>query len=124
MVRLPRVPALTQAFNDPIIESINPLIQSMRSLLSFFLLTIAFRLEGALVLAEKGKSEYRIVIAGNAPPAERYAAEELQSYLEKISGAKLPIITDAERRTSREILLGDNAHTRKMRMMLQFDKLG
>ena len=61
----------------------------------FFALTVSIRAE--LVLARKGQSQYRIVLAANAPPFERYAAEELQGYLEKMSGAKLPIISDTER---------------------------
>jgi hypothetical protein len=77
-----------------------------------------------LALAAKGKSRYSIVVASNAIPSERYAAEELQRYLEKISGAKLPIVSDTERATSREILLGDNAHLRKLGLKLDFTKLG
>ena len=46
----------------------------------FFALTVSIRAE--LVLARKGQSQYRIVLAANAPPSERYAAEELQGYLE------------------------------------------
>ena len=42
-----------------------------------------------LTIAEKGRSLYRIVIATNAIPSERYAAEELQRYLERVGGAKL-----------------------------------
>ena len=77
-----------------------------------------------LALVSKGKSPYRIVIATNAIPSERYAAEELQRYLEKISGARLPIITDAERDGSREILLGDNAHLAKLGQAIDVGKLG
>jgi len=49
--------------------------------------------QAALTLADKGQSSYRIVIPAAAIPSERYAAQELQRYLEKISGAKLPIVT-------------------------------
>ena len=63
-----------------------------------------------VTLAAKGESQYRIIVPAEAIPAERYAAEELQRYLEKMSGAKLPIVTDAEKPTAHEILLGDNAH--------------
>src|ERR1700753_559415 len=66
------------------------------------------------VLVEKGKSAYRIVIGTNALPSEKYAAEELQQYLKKISGAKLPIVTDDTPATDQEIILGDNAHLQKL----------
>ena len=49
-----------------------------------------------LTIVDKEKSRYHIVIAANALPSERYAAEELQRYVERMSGAKLPIVTDAE----------------------------
>ena len=81
-------------------------------------------LSGAAILAERGKSRYRIVVADNAVPSERYAAEELQRYLERLSGAKLPIVSDAESIQSREILLGDNAHLRKLKPDIDFNRLG
>jgi len=67
---------------------------------------------------------YRIVVADNAVPSERYAAEELQRYLERLSGAKLPIVSDAESIQSREILLGDNAHLRKLKPDIDFNRFG
>ncbi len=60
----------------------------------------------ALTLADKAQSPYRIVIPADAVPAERYAAAELQHYLEAMSGAKLPIVSDGEPRGDREIVLG------------------
>ena len=77
-----------------------------------------------VTLANKGQSQYRIVVAASAIPAERYAAEELKRYLEKMSGARLPIVTDAEKPTAREILLGDNSHLAKLRPKVDFTKLG
>ncbi len=69
-----------------------------------------------VTLINKGKSSYRIVIASDAIPSERHAADELQGYLEKMSGVKLPIATDSERPTSHEILLGNNEHLRKLKL--------
>jgi hypothetical protein len=77
-----------------------------------------------LTLAARGASSYRIIIPANPLPSERYAAEELQRYLEQISAANLPILTDTDRPGSREILLGDNAHLRQLGLNLDFDKLG
>jgi len=77
-----------------------------------------------LTLAAKGKSAYRIVVPANAIPSERYAAEELQRYLEQITGARLPIVTDAEKAESKEILLGDNAHLGRAKAAIEFAKLG
>lgn len=46
-------------------------------------------------LAVGGKSDYVILVGEKADVTERFAAEELQEYVEKITGAKLPIVTDA-----------------------------
>lgn len=77
----------------------------------------------ALSLAAAGKSPYQIVVSANAPPSERYAAEELQRYLERITSVKLPILDDSVRLMSREILLGDNAHLRKLNLKIDLDKV-
>ncbi|NOS72005.1 MAG: DUF4838 domain-containing protein [Verrucomicrobia bacterium] len=90
----------------------------------FLCLSVAFTSKADVTLADKGQSKYRIVVPAAAIPSERYAAEELQRYLEKISGAKLPIVTDAEKPTAREILLGDNTHLAKLRTKVDFAGLG
>ncbi|MCS7253195.1 MAG: DUF4838 domain-containing protein [Armatimonadota bacterium] len=77
-----------------------------------------------VVIAERGKSDYSIVIAKDAIPSERYAAEELQRYIERISGAKLPIVTDEQPMRKREIMLGENGHTKKLRIKLDTKKFG
>ena len=79
---------------------------------------------GRLLLAEGGRSAYSIVVAKDAIPSERHAAEELQRYLERISGAKLPIITDDAEMGEHEIILGDNEHLRKLNLGIDFSKLG
>ena len=60
-------------------------------------------------LADDGRSEYRIVIGAQASPSTRYAAQELQTYLTKISGARLPIVADTEPARAREILVGKSS---------------
>ncbi|MEK7407162.1 MAG: DUF4838 domain-containing protein, partial [Acidobacteriota bacterium] len=44
-----------------------------------------------LVLADGGKSTYSICIARDASPSERRGADELQRFLEEMSGARLPV---------------------------------
>ncbi len=78
----------------------------------------------AITLADKGKSEYRIVIPANAIPSERYAADELQRYLERMTGARFPLALDSDRSTSREILVGDTARLRKLKLQDACAKLG
>ena len=87
-------------------------------------LAAAVSAPAAITIAEKGKSQYHIVLPAGAIPSERYAAEELQRYVEKMSGAKFPIVTDADAPISHEILLGDSARLGKLRSKLDFAKLG
>ena len=63
-----------------------------------------------LILADGGKSEYRIVIAADASPSTQYAAKELQTFLKQISAAELPMVTDREAATGHEIVLGASSH--------------
>ncbi len=95
-----------------------------RAVLLTLALGTGLQTQAALTLADQGQSSYRIVTPAAAIPSEGYAARELQRYLEKISGAKLPIVTDAEPAASQEILLGDNARLRQIQPALDLKKLG
>ncbi len=75
------------------------------------LLALTATTRAELTIAEGGKSDYRIVIPHDAIPSERYAAEELRSYLGKITGASLPIVDNQAPRTAHEIILGDDPTT-------------
>ncbi len=59
-----------------------------------------------LLLADNGASHYVIVHGENAAASEITAASELQSYLKKITGAELPIVTDSTAPTKYEIIVG------------------
>lgn len=48
------------------------------------------------LVAENGASAYRIVTPDGASPAETYAASELQTCLDQISGARLPVVAEGE----------------------------
>ena len=68
-----------------------------------------------LTLSRDGKSDYVIVIPKQATPVEQTAARELQEHLAKVSGAVLPIVSEAEAPPNRpRIVLGDGALTRKL----------
>src|SRR5260221_22103 len=97
-----------------------------RTLLAYCFLGALMTTRGAagLTITDQGKSKYRIVVPASAIPSERYAAEELQRYIEKMSGAKLPIVTDAEPRAAHEILLGDNLHVARLHKTVDSANLG
>ena len=68
--------------------------------------------EQPIVLADGGKSTYSICISREASPSERHAADELQRFLEEISGARLLMVTDAEPVTGDVVLVGKERRSR------------
>lgn len=87
----------------------------MKKIISFllsFVLLFAFALpafaqtESKLVLAENGKTQYRIVISETASQAEKKAADTLADYFFRISAVRFQIVTDASASTEKEIVIG------------------
>jgi hypothetical protein len=78
----------------------------------------------SLTLARGGASQYVIVIARDALPPTRFAAEELQRFLGEITGAVFPMRADTEQMGSHEILVGDSAHLRQLGVTIDFPALG
>jgi hypothetical protein len=77
-----------------------------------------------IVLADAGKSDYQIVLADDASPSTRHGAEELQTFLAQMTGAKLPIVSDKTAMAPHEIILGDNAHLKSLDLKIDFKSLG
>ncbi len=75
-----------------------------------------------LELVRNGRSSYKISIGREASPSERHAAEELQRYLEEMSGAKLPIVT--EEGGSRLILVGNSGVTDRLKLSVTPREVG
>ena len=59
----------------------------------------------ALEIADRGRSDYAIVVAADAIPAEKTAAAELQRYVKALSGVELPIVGEP-RQDGKHILIG------------------
>ena len=78
-------------------------------------LALAASASADLTLVENGSTRYRIVVATNALPSERYAADELQRYVEKMSGVKLPIVTITGSRPGHDIFVGAGAFPQRLR---------
>ena len=79
---------------------------------------------GELILADKGVSAFRIVVAAGASPSTKYGAEELRRFLHETSRVKLPIVSDGEPLGEHEIILGENAHLASLGVRIDFEKLG
>src|SRR5579885_3183736 len=87
-------------------------------------LLLGSTLFGQLRLVDGGKSSYSIVIAADASPAERHAASEFQRFIAEMSGARLPIVTDAENPRGPLVLIGNSRALGSQRTEIPWDTLG
>ncbi|HEV7403503.1 MAG TPA: DUF4838 domain-containing protein [Chthoniobacteraceae bacterium] len=76
-------------------------------------LTVSRAAEAFLV--ENGQPRAEIVIAEQPPRTVRLAAQELQTYVEKISGARLPIATQPTEGIPVQLYVGRSAHTDRLK---------
>ena len=75
-------------------------------------------------LAKKGSLDYRIVISPYASISTVYGVNELQKFLKEMTGADIPIVSDLEPMTDREIIIGNNKHLDSIQEHIDFDALG
>ncbi|MGB5497786.1 MAG: DUF4838 domain-containing protein [Maribacter sp.] len=73
-------------------------ILSLLSILSFVFFSCK---DNSLNIVEDGQSDYEIVYTGQVTESQYNAAEVLQSYMAKISGAKLPIVDEKSQSTDK-----------------------
>jgi len=78
----------------------------------------------AFTLVQEGQSASRIIIAEDAGPAERYAATELQRYLEKLTTARLLVVPDDVRSRAGDLLIGPNPEIKRLAPDLDTTSLG
>src|SRR4051812_12804567 len=95
----------------------------MKSLVRFVLallltpLTVSRAAEAFLV--ENGEARAEIVIAEQPQRTVRLAAQELQTYVEKISGARLPITTQPTAGVAVQVYVGRSLHTDRLHVTAQ-----
>ncbi len=67
-----------------------------------------------MLIVQGGKTQAEIVLGEMPPRSTRLAALELQTYVEKISGARLPISNAPSDNASIHIYVGESRHLKKM----------
>jgi Domain of unknown function (DUF4838)/Glycosyl hydrolase family 67 N-terminus len=77
-----------------------------------------------LTLVHDGRSKYSIVLAPDASPSEQRGANELQHFIEQISGARLPVTTDPAGAGDHAILVGQSAALDALQLGIDFEALG
>jgi hypothetical protein len=81
--------------------------------------------EPSLNLTTKGKSAYIIALPADSIPAEKTAAEQLQKYLQEVTGAELPIRAEGLiPETAPQILVGQGKRARRLLPGTNWDALG
>ncbi len=90
----------------------------MKIYLHLWLIGLAFAPAAAQAadsfLVESGESRAEIIIAESPARSTRLAAADLQTYVEKISGAKLPIRTKPSADVPVQIYVGESPHAAKL----------
>ena len=84
------------------------------STLASFLVLVVPTTAAEFFLVEDGQPRSEIVIAEDAQRTTRLAAHELQTYIEKISGAKLNVVNDPTGQVPVSVFVGRSAFTEKL----------
>jgi len=90
----------------------------------FVALAGAAMASGSLTLVENGKSTYSICLSSSASPSEQRGAQELQKFLEQMSGARLPIVSDTGKLPRDLILVGRSKASDRMKLGIDYARLG
>ena len=77
-----------------------------------------------LTLAEDGRSPYRVVIAADARQPVPAVAEDFAVHFEKITGARLPIVSDDAPMTGHEIIIGRGRRLDDLAVRIDRERLG
>jgi len=83
-----------------------------------------FSPEKGLTVIREGRSEYRIVISRHASRSTEHGAIELQRFFHEMTGAVLPIVSDAMPATECEIVLGKSSRLDSSGIDIDFQSLG
>src|SRR5947209_4205581 len=74
------------------------------------------RVMAAPFLVKDGQVQAEIVIADKPPRMTKLAAQELQTYVEKITGARLLITTSPSKDVPVHIYVGKSEHTNRLKI--------
>lgn len=77
-----------------------------------------------ITITDNGKSNYSIVLSTQASESEIHGAQELQHFLQIITGAYLPLCRDNENISGPMILIGNSSALQKVDQSIDFKTLG
>ena len=89
----------------------------MKSLRLLAALLAAFgNVNAASFIVKNGEARAEIVLAEDAPRSTRFAARDLQVYLEKMSGAKLAVVSESSGKGLVKLFVGESAGTQALKL--------
>ncbi len=77
-----------------------------------------------MVIYKDKESSFRIIIKASPSALERNAASELQSHLKGTGEVTIPIKSDSDPSTAKEIILGRNSHLEQLNLTEDWTELG
>ena len=86
----------------------------MKRIFFVFVFLFLSTLSAATVIVKEGKPEGAIVLGSRPTRAAQFAAFELQYWISKITGAKLPIRTVPQKEDKVRLIVGVNEHSKKL----------
>ena len=95
----------------------------IRIFLSIITLFSLSGLASGVELVKDGKPVAEIVLSESASPSVKAAGSELQRHIEKISGAKLPIVDKVSPTVPNQVYIGESDYTRELGISLDDVKL-
>ena len=76
------------------------------------------------VLAEHGRTDWRIVMSHPAHETVKLACDELEKFVQQMSGAALPVQTELVADGEKEILVGRSGRLAHYGIEVDWDELG
>ncbi|MBB6730874.1 DUF4838 domain-containing protein [Cohnella zeiphila] len=75
-------------------------------------------------IVHQGQSDWRIVVGRHASASEIHAGKELQRYIRKMTGVRLPVLSDRMPAGAHELIVGANEHTASKGISVDLQQLG
>lgn len=100
-------------------------VKYLHLVFTLFLFSAIAHADTDITLAQNGRSNYVIVLANDAIPAEKTAAQELQKYFLQMTDVTLPIKTESEvTANTRQILIGNSARVKVLLPDVDWNNIG
>ncbi len=85
-----------------------------KNLIIIVIISFCVTIYADITIVKNGKAEAEIVAPEQALSSIKFAAKEIQQHIEKISGAKLPVVNTPTAEIKNKIYVGESKYTKKL----------